>query len=222
MSAGARARISRRWACWMVSTGSSRMATPLYRGCAAPASAPSTSSVPSRTSSSAALSAPRASCLAPRNRAASANFPGGYREVPWRRPPPRHLPVPAGKIGQAAALLRERVDFRGADEVVLREAADGVRRVADAAVVVADLEIRVVILAVCDMRHGIDERHRAVEVLEAELAPYLGAGGVDRPAVLQLPQQALGGARRQGRHAALARNAFLRAQIAHNKIGRAH
>ena len=46
-------------------------------------------------------------------------------------------------------------------------------RVANAAVVVADGEVGMVVLAIGDVRERIDEAHRAVEILEHELALQL-------------------------------------------------
>src|SRR6516162_10156774 len=49
--------------------------------------------------------------------------------------------------------------------------------VGHAAVVVADLEVRVMILDVREMGEGVDEAHGAIEIAEPELPPY-GSGTV--------------------------------------------
>ncbi len=82
------------------------------------------------------------------------------RQRPRRRPRPRQL---SGIC----------VDLRGADEVVLAQPLDGVRRVLHPAIVVADLEIRMMILDVGDMRERIDEAHGPIKILELELPPQI-------------------------------------------------
>src|SRR4029077_856124 len=61
---------------------------------------------------------------------------------------------------------RERLDLRGADEVVLRDAAHRVRAEVDAAAVVAHAQVRVVVLAVRDPRYGVYEGDGLVVILE--------------------------------------------------------
>src|SRR5215469_1547243 len=65
---------------------------------------------------------------------------------------------------------RYEVDLRRADEIVLRQPADGVGGERHAAVVVADLQVRVMVLDVGHVGEGVDEAHGAVEVTEGELA----------------------------------------------------
>ncbi len=61
---------------------------------------------------------------------------------------------------------QECVDFRGADEVVFRQAADGMCRVTNAALAETDFEIGVVVLLVRDPRCRVHEGDRLVVVPE--------------------------------------------------------
>src|ERR1700682_5447617 len=114
-----------------------------------------------------------------------------------------------------------QVHLRGAHEVVFRQSADGVGAEGDAAVVVADLEVRVVILDVGDMRQRVHEAHGAVEVPETELAPdgervfsqYPGAG--------ELRAQLLCLGMRQRRGSAFAGLAFACGEFVHASPRRA-
>ena len=90
-----------------------------------------------------------------------------------------------------------------------RQAADRVGRVGDAAVVVADLQIRVVVLDVGDVRERVDEAHGAVEVLELESARAgVLASAAMRQSGCELGEQRPGLGRVQRGDAALAGRAF--------------
>src|ERR1700682_5249237 len=83
--------------------------------------------------------------------------------------------------------LEQRVELRGADEIVLRQAVDGVRGVRHAALVVADGEVRVMVLAMRNPGGRVHEGHGLVVVLEG-----VGLGdrlAVERPAVQALQQR---------------------------------
>ena len=71
--------------------------------------------------------------------------------------------------------LEQRVHFRGADEVVLRQPADGVGPILDAGRVVAHDDEGMMIFPVRDPCHGVDEGLRLVMVLELVLFEDLGA-----------------------------------------------
>ena len=73
------------------------------------------------------------------------------------------------------------VDLGGADEVVDRDPADAVGAVLHRAAVEADDQLRVVVLAVRDPGHGVDEGHGLVVVLEREGLGQLTSR--DRPAL---------------------------------------
>ncbi len=60
----------------------------------------------------------------------------------------------------------QRIDLGRADEVVFRQAADGMRGVADGALAPADGEVGVVVLAMRDPGRGVHEGHGLVIVLE--------------------------------------------------------
>src|SRR5262245_36179945 len=62
--------------------------------------------------------------------------------------------------------LEEGVQLRGADEVVLGEAVDGVRRIAHLALPPLHDHVGMVVLAVRDPRGGVHEGHRLEVVLE--------------------------------------------------------
>src|SRR5262252_6006336 len=99
-------------------------------------------------------------------------------------------PAVAGAVAVSSA-QRNEIHLGRAHEIVLRETADRVRGESHVAVVVADLEIRVVILDIRHVRERIDEAHGPIEVAEAELAtegePILG----ERPAAGDLRQEPL-------------------------------
>src|SRR6185503_13050236 len=84
--------------------------------------------------------------------------------------------------------LEQGVQLGRADEVVLREAVDRVRDVRDAALVVPDEHVRVVILAVRDPRGGVHEGHGLEVVLEFV---RLGDGlAIEGPALQPLEHRA--------------------------------
>src|SRR5271166_479190 len=89
----------------------------------------------------------------------------------------------------------------GADEVVLRQAADGMRAELDQALVVADLQVRMVVFAMRNPRQGIDERHGLVIVAESVSLEYSVAGHFPSR---QLLEQGGGFGLRERRHAAFA------------------
>ena len=71
------------------------------------------------------------------------------------------------------------------------------------------------VLRVGDMREGVHETHRAVEVLEREIALQFRAVGRQAPLRRQLREQPLALGARQRRHAAFAGHASLLGQSAH-------
>src|SRR5690348_16178176 len=106
----------------------------------------------------------------------------------------------------------ERIELRGADEVVLREAADRVGHVRDAALVVAHQHVGVVVLAMGDPRRGVHERH-GLEVVP-ELVRLRDRAVGERPA-LEALQQGPDLLRREGSDAALAGLALLARELVH-------
>ena len=68
------------------------------------------------------------------------------------------------------------------------------------------------VLRVGDMREGVYETHRAIEVLEREIALQLSAVGRQAPLRRELLEQPLALGARQRRHAALAGHALLRGE----------
>ena len=108
-------------------------------------------------------------------------------------------------LSRSLKRLTNPVDLGGADEVVLRQPADGVGAVAHAALVVADLEIRVMVLDVGHVRQGVDEAHGAVEVAKGEFATHglaVFRPGTSRIESCSAARRRLRGASR--RHAAFA------------------
>src|SRR5579871_369932 len=122
------------------------------------------------------------------------------------RSAPRSPAVTGCPSTEAGARL-QAIELRGADEIVVGEPADGVRRVADAAVVVAELEVRVVVLGVGDVRDRVHEAHDPVEVLESVLALEPLAAGIEPPGGVELRERGRGLRRPERRDAALARHA---------------
>src|SRR5258705_6430369 len=61
---------------------------------------------------------------------------------------------------------KQRVQLRRADEVVLGQSTDGMCRVINFALIVADGHVRMMIFAVRDPRCGVDKRNGLVIVLE--------------------------------------------------------
>src|SRR5215469_6415447 len=100
-----------------------------------------------------------------RSSASSSPAPSGWT-ASCRKSPGSRL-----RLSLPRSAERQLVNFRRADEVVLAQSLDGVRRELHAAVVVADLEVRMVILDVGDVRDRVDEAHRPIKILELELAP---------------------------------------------------
>src|SRR6202165_4783862 len=102
--------------------------------------------------------------LSPRASGSSLAGPMDYAAAqPVAAPSAAHLSV--------SSLKGYQVHLRGAHEVVFRQSADGVGAEGDAAVVVADLEVRVGVLGVGEMRQRVHEAHGAIEVPESERAP---------------------------------------------------
>ena len=84
---------------------------------------------------------------------------------------PQHsLTRAAAALETEAIMPMQSVDLSRADEVVLRQPADGVRRELHPAIAIAHLEIRVMVLEVRDVRDRIYEAHGAIEILELEFA----------------------------------------------------
>src|SRR5688572_4626101 len=105
--------------------------------------------------------------------------------------------------------MGQPVYLRGTDEIVLVQAADGVRLEADAAIAPATFEIRVMVFDVCDVRHRVDEAHGTVEIRELEFLAQRLAVFHELPARQQAAQHLLRLIRRQRAHAAMAGHAFL-------------
>src|SRR6267143_1766511 len=136
----------------------------------------------------------------------------------FRGQKPRLLPAcptqlkgwPAASAAGACSQLnnRDQIHLGSAHEVVFRQSADGVGGESDAAVVVADLEVGVVILDVGDVRQRVHEAHGAIEVPESELAPNGVRGFSQYPRAGDLREQLLCLGLRQRRGTAFAGLAF--------------
>src|SRR6185369_8183794 len=113
--------------------------------------------------------------------------------------------------------VEQRVQLRGADEVVLGQPVDGVRDVRDLALAPAHQHVRVVVLAVRDPGRGVHERH-GLEV-GLELVGLRDRLAVARPALQSLQHRAhlLVGQRRD---TALAGNALLARELVHDALRR--
>src|ERR1051326_4273940 len=111
--------------------------------------------------------------------------------------------------------IEQRVELGGADEVVLRKAADGVRPVGDAALAPFHEHVGMVVFAVRDPRRGVHERHR-LEVVP-ELVRLRDALAVALPALQALQhREHLRVAERLD--AALAGNALLAGELVHDAL----
>src|SRR6185437_2724111 len=113
---------------------------------------------------------------------------------------------------------RDRVDLLCADEVVLAQSLDRVRRELHAAIVVAHLEVRMMVLDVGGVRERVDAAHRAVEILELELPPQVGPIVRQDPVAGEMLHEMLRLLARVGRHAAFARLAVLLSQLIHDRL----
>src|SRR5579862_2850260 len=76
-------------------------------------------------------------------------------------------------------------------------------------IVVTDLQVRMVILDIGDMRHRVHETHGAIKVFEGECTANGAGVRVQRPATGQLAEQLFGLASRERRHAPFTSLAFL-------------
>src|SRR5678815_992402 len=83
---------------------------------------------------------------------------------------PATLPVNKYVSGRAPLHAWQCVDLRGADEIVLVQAANGVRLISNPAITPSEFDIGMVVFGVCDVRHRVHEARRAIEVRELELA----------------------------------------------------
>ena len=80
--------------------------------------------------------------------------------------------------------IEKRIDLGGTDEIVFRYPLDCVRHVGDGGLVIAQGDVRMMVLAVRNPRSGVNKRHGLVVVLELE--------GLLHQTVLELPaRQAL-------------------------------
>ena len=81
--------------------------------------------------------------------------------------------------GGLTAGRQQRINFSAANEIVYGQAANRMGAVVYEAAVIADLDIRMVVLGVRNPGHGVHERHGFVVITERELAAYLFAVGVN-------------------------------------------
>src|SRR6267142_1775007 len=65
-----------------------------------------------------------------------------------------------------ARRLYKHIQLGSTDEIVFRQTADGVRRESNVTVVVAQCQVRVVVLGIRDVGQRVDEAHGAVKILE--------------------------------------------------------
>src|ERR1700736_1154307 len=105
------------------------------------------------------------------------------------------------------------IHLRGADEVVLGQALDGMGREDDAAVVVADLEVRMVVLDVGHMRDGVHETHRPIEILERQLAADRLAIRRQDPCGIEFGEQLNGCRACEGLHSTLTGSALFLSEV---------
>src|SRR5260221_1434314 len=117
-----------------------------------------------------------------------------------------------GRLANSFTLhLEKGVQLGRADEIVLRQTADGMRHIFHAATVVSHDEIRMVPFAVRHPRGGVHERHRVLVIVEViRLVDGVVAQFPTRDALQQRPQLR----RRQCRDAALARLAPFARELA--------
>src|SRR6185369_442884 len=97
-----------------------------------------------------------------RTRAPSSPSTSKRRPCPETTLPSRAAGKPSAEEGD------EGIGFGGADEVVRRDAAGGMGREADDAMVEADGQVGMMVLDVAHPREGVDERHRLEPALEGE------------------------------------------------------
>ncbi len=90
-----------------------------------------------------------------------------------------------------AELLNESIDFCGTDEVVVREAIDGVRRVAYAAAAIGHCQYRMVVLGDRDPGHGIGEIQCPAVSREFEAPRDLESVVAQRPVIMYSVEQLL-------------------------------
>src|SRR5207248_2905734 len=121
----------------------------------------------------------------------------------------------ARRAGSRGSAQRDQVHLGRAHEVVLREPADRVGGESDAAVVVADLEVRVVVLDVGDVRERVHEAHGAVEVAEGELAADGARALGQRPVARDLREESLRLGAGEWGDPALTGPALARGELAH-------
>ncbi len=119
------------------------------------------------------------------------------------------------RAAQRSTSSADSIQLRRADEVVIRQPFDGVGGKQHPAIVVADLEVRVVVFDVGHVGEGIHEAHRAVEVPERELAADRRRVGGELPVRGELFEQLLGFAASEGRDAPLTGFALPFGEIGH-------
>src|SRR5260370_42268671 len=123
--------------------------------------------------------------------------------------------APGNQITPGVLAPENQIDLGGADKIVLGQALDAVGREGDAAVVVADFEVRMVVLDVGYMCERVHEAHRAIEVFERELAAD-GAGILRQsPSGIEVGEQGSGRGVCQRRRAAFTGFALFLSEIAH-------
>src|SRR3546814_12789937 len=84
------------------------------------------------------------------------------------------------------ALIQQRVDLRGANEIVLAESVNCVRPVRHGAVLVTEADVRMMIGSMGDPRHGIDAGRGVPIVVELERRSNRFAKAVPLPAAIAL------------------------------------
>ena len=95
----------------------------------------------------------------------------------------------------APLITHQVVHLGGADEIVVGDAADGVGVVAQGAGVVTHDHLRMVVLAVRDPRHRVDEGHRLVVIFELKGLRQLTIGDLPALGVAQLVLEIVAGQR---------------------------
>ena len=114
---------------------------------------------------------------------------------------------------------KESIDFCGTDEVVVREALDGVRRVVHVAAAPGYRQHRMVVLGDCDLGHGIGEIQCLAVFRKFEAPRDLESVIAEHPVIMYGVEQLANGLGRQRLGPAFTRLAsFLREIITHTGI----
>src|SRR5262249_32370650 len=124
------------------------------------------------------------------------------------------------RLSRVGSAEWDQIHLGRTNEIILGQSTDGVCGEAYAAIVVADLEVRMMVLDVRDVRERVDEAHGAVEVAEPELAPDRASVIAQLPAAGNLREQSLRLARGERRNAALAGLALARREVSHRLTAR--